>query len=1145
MPARAQLKTILAALVFLTATISVFGADAGQKILRGHTVSAAAKLTPLGRLPATNELFLAIGLPLRNAAALDEFIRQLYDPASTNYHKFITPPEFAARFGATEGDYAAVKSFCAGNGLKVVGTHPNRLVLDVRGRVAEVERAFHVSLKTFRHPRENREFFAPDTEPAVADALPILQVSGLDNFDPPRPHVSTRALLNAAQPQAGSGSGGNYLGNDFRAAYLPGTPLTGNGQNVALVQYDDYYTNDIASYLASAGISTSAVLTNVAINGGVSTPGSGNIEVALDIEMVLSMSPGVSKVVVYEGPNGGTAWSTMLSTIANDTVNFARQIGCSWGATSPGGRDTTSENIFKQMSAQGQSFFNASGDNDAFTNGVPFPSESTNITQVGGTTLSTSSAGGPWSGEAAWNRNNGVGTSGGLSLNYGIPAWQQGFDLTAAHGSTTKRNVPDVALTGENVFIYYNNGTPAAVGGTSCAAPLWAGLLALVNEQAVASGASAPGFINPAVYAIGRSAVYTNCFHDIITGNNFKPSSPTNFPAVAGYDLCTGWGTPNGTNLINALLAPPPAFTTQPGSRNVTNGATVTLTGTATSALPYSYYWLFNGTNLPAGGNISGTATSTLTITGIATNNAGSYQLVASNATGYAVSTGAVVNVGFAPAVSVSPAGLTVFAASNAVFTATPAGTSPFVYVWKRGGTNFAGANITGTNAATLTFTSSVTNNSGNYSVVVTNLFGSVTSSVVALAVVVPAGITNSSLTNRVVECGKNTNNFSVTAFGTAPLSYQWNTNGVPVLGATGSSFGLTNLHLPGLTVAVTVTNLYGSVASNTTVVVQDTLAPTVTLVGANRLTNQLGSAFTDPGATANDTCAGTISVSVSGTVNTAVVGTNTLTYTANDGNGNLATTNRIVVVRDTTPPTITWSFTNLTVAFNSNCVALMPDVTGTNFILATDASGSVTVTQNPTNNFSLPLGTNIVVLTAADASGNKAYSTNRVLVADQSPPVIVGQPQSLTNLSGTAANFSVAATACTPLAFQWLFNGGVLTARTNATLALAVVTTNDAGNYSVAVVSAGGSVTSSVAPLVVVVVPPGIGGVAVNPGGTFSLNLLGTPGFTYVLQSATNLAGDWLPLATNTLGTNGLWPFTDPSATNYLHQFYRLMLSQ
>ena len=537
--------------------------------LHGHVPQAISRfrLQPIGRPAASQQLHLAIGLPPRNEPALDELLRQIYDPASPNFRQYLTPEQFAERFGPAPRDYQAVIRFAEANGLKVTGTHLSRVVLDVQGSVADVERALHVTLRTYRHPHEARDFYAPDSDPSLDLAIPILHVSGLDNYSLPHPaNLVKKELpepLGNLTPNAGSGPSGSYRGNDFRAAYVPGVSLTGSNQSVALVQFDGYYSNDIAMYISQAGLTNYSIrLTNVAVNGGVSSPGSGNSEVALDIEMVISMAPGASKIIVYEAPNGPTPWSTMLSSIANDTVNQAKQIGCSWGG---GGADPTSEVIFKQMAAQGQSFFNASGDSCAFVSSIPFPADSTNITQVGGTTLSTTGPGGSYLSETVWNWGGGQGSSGGVSPTYGIPGWQQGIDMTTNLGSTTMRNIPDVALTGDNVYVIHSNGSTGIFGGTSCAAPLWAGFMALVNEQAVVHGKPVVGFINPAIYTIGKGANYTADFHDVTTGNNTWSSSPTHYYATNGYDLCTGWGTPNGLNLINAL-AIPDSFGVTPGT---------------------------------------------------------------------------------------------------------------------------------------------------------------------------------------------------------------------------------------------------------------------------------------------------------------------------------------------------------------------------------------------------------------------------------------------------------------------------------------------------------------------------------------------------------------------------------------------------
>jgi subtilase family serine protease len=166
-----------------------------------------------------------------------------------------------------------------------------------------------------------------------------------------------------------------------------------------------------------------------------------------------------------------------------------------------------------------------------------------------------------WNGETAWNyRSSGLGTGesgGGVSTIYAIPIWQQGVSMSANGGSTSMRNLPDVSMVADDVWCIYANGQSGAFGGTSVATPLWAGFTALVNQQNAALGRPPAGFINPAIYALGKSSAYASCFHDVTTGNNTNSSSPTEYYAVPGYDLCTGWGTPTGSNLINALVQMP------------------------------------------------------------------------------------------------------------------------------------------------------------------------------------------------------------------------------------------------------------------------------------------------------------------------------------------------------------------------------------------------------------------------------------------------------------------------------------------------------------------------------------------------------------------------------------------------------------
>ena len=549
-----KLSSFLWAAVAVLSLESATAARAAERqVLFGHVPAAVANRQPVGRLAGSARLNLAIGLPLRNPEALSNLLQQIYDPASSNYRRYLTPAQFTEMFGPTKEDYQALISFAAANGFTVTATHPNRVVLDVAGAVTNIERVFQVTMRIYQHPREARTFHAPDVEPSLGLTVPVLNISGLEDYSLPRPNHRLKALAPTAVvlPNGGSGPGGSYRGNDFRAAYVPGTALTGTGQSVGLLQFDGFYATDIATYVSQAGLPTIPLVV-VPIDGGVSKPGSGNSEVALDIEMAISMAPGLARVYVYEAPNP-SPWVDLLSRMAND--NLSRQLSCSWGGGSP---DATAEQIFQQMAAQGQSFFNASGDSDAFTSAIPFPSDSPNITQVGGTTLTTTGPGGAYVSETAWNWGlvNGsyAGTSGGVSTFYTIPGYQQGINMSTNLGSTTMRNVPDVALTGDDVYVVYNNGSSGVFGGTSCAAPLWAGFMALVNQQASIGGSPSVGFVNPIVYNIGKTnANYATIFHDTTTGNNFSAQSPAKYPAAAAYDLCTGWGTPNGGNLINLL----------------------------------------------------------------------------------------------------------------------------------------------------------------------------------------------------------------------------------------------------------------------------------------------------------------------------------------------------------------------------------------------------------------------------------------------------------------------------------------------------------------------------------------------------------------------------------------------------------------
>jgi hypothetical protein len=549
-------------------TLSMEAWTPGRKSLPGHVPAEVARLQALGDLAETNRLNLTLGLPLRQPAALQQLLHDLYDPASVRYRHFLKPEAFTDQFGPSEEDYQRLVAFAQAHHFQILRTHANRVLLDVSASPSEVKDAFYVHMKTYQHPTQDRTFYAPDAEPSVDLELPLLHIAGLNNYDLPQPLLRAGKTSGSSPTSAGSGKGGTYLGHDFRAAYAPGVTLTGVGQSVALVEFDTYFTNDILDYERLAGISP-VPITNVLVAGfSQERPGGGSEEVSADIEMAVAMAPGLSQVLVYEAPYGPTpVFDDILNQIAID--DLANQISCSWFF----GINAATDQIFQQMAAQGQSFFNACGDFGAYFAQMGAKESDPYITEVGGTILTTSGPVGTWTGETAWH-----GGSGGIGSPRPIPYWQQAVPMSSNQGSTVWRNVPDVALTAENVLLIYDDGVTNGQTGTSLAAPLWASFTALVNEQAAQNGQPPVGFLNPAIYALGQSSLYASCFHDIVSGNNTNDLSPAKFFAVKGYDLCTGWGTPNGQALINAL-APPDSLAILPA-----NGLFLGLTNNSVAA---------------------------------------------------------------------------------------------------------------------------------------------------------------------------------------------------------------------------------------------------------------------------------------------------------------------------------------------------------------------------------------------------------------------------------------------------------------------------------------------------------------------------------------------------------------------------------
>ncbi len=548
-----------AALAVIVVAICTAGlAQPSLQVLHNHVYPQVTnrQASLVGALPDEQQMHLSIVLPLRNQAELTSLLSRLYDPASPDYRRFLSVAEFTERFGPTVEDYQTVVSFAQENGFVVTDTSPNRLLVSIRGSVAQINSAFNLTMNVYQHPSEDRTFFSPDREPSLNLSVPVAHIAGLNNFYLPRPMLVQTRANQALANLTGSGPGGSYLGSDMRAAYYGGSTLDGTGQTVGIFEFDGYYQSDVDLTFSGAGQTYDVPINNVLLDGMTGAPIYGDdAEQVLDIVQAIGMAPGLSQVRVYIGTNDVDILNSMA------TENIAKELSCSWSwrPDDPASADV----FFQEFATQGQSFLTASGDEGAFdVNISPFfyPQEDAYVTTVGGTHLTTNGAAGAWASEIAWN-SSGAGSGGGISPDgIPLPAWQTGVANSLNAGSTTLRNVPDVAMEGDFDNFYCALGSCRNGGaGTSFASPRWAGFMALINEQAAENGKTLTGglgFINPPIYTIGASTGYDNDFHDITAGNNDTGNQLLWFNSVAGYDLVTGWGSPTGQSLIDDLAGP-------------------------------------------------------------------------------------------------------------------------------------------------------------------------------------------------------------------------------------------------------------------------------------------------------------------------------------------------------------------------------------------------------------------------------------------------------------------------------------------------------------------------------------------------------------------------------------------------------------
>ncbi|MDQ2687573.1 MAG: S53 family peptidase, partial [Armatimonadota bacterium] len=453
-------RVALALLLMLTASV---GASAQARLQSDYVPRAAmARAQRMGNMASTAPVALALTLPWRNAAQLNELLRRQQDPRDPQFGRYLTPQQFMAQFGPTQSDYNAVRAWARGQGLKITGTHPNRLILDVEGAAQTVQTALAVRLGQYQ-TAQGRVFRAAENAPQLPPT--VAGVAGLNQLAVRRP----RAREAFARPASiGSGPRGGLTPADIRKAYnLSSTGLDGTGQTLAVFELADYKQIDIDAYAAQFGLN-SVPRQNILVDGGAAVPADGSDEATLDIELQLALAPGASKILVYQGPNSDAGVLDTYNKIATD--NIAKQISTSWGSpesTVDAPTLNAEYAIFQQMAAQGQTIYSASGDFGAFDDGktlsVDDPGSQPFVCAVGGTRLSVTGPGGTYTGETTWNDGSPAdgASGGGVSAVWPLPSYQQGVVSAASGGSGTMRNVPDVVLNAApdtGYAIYYNGG---------------------------------------------------------------------------------------------------------------------------------------------------------------------------------------------------------------------------------------------------------------------------------------------------------------------------------------------------------------------------------------------------------------------------------------------------------------------------------------------------------------------------------------------------------------------------------------------------------------------------------------------------------------------------------------------------------------
>ncbi|TMA47858.1 MAG: hypothetical protein E6J81_07290 [Deltaproteobacteria bacterium] len=590
-----QLLTIARSLALAVLAAGVAAAPATAAPGKFHSRSPHLKdAVDLGRAPATERHRVVVSLDLRDREGLEAFLADVQDPASPRYRQFLSQDEFDALYAPTEAQEQAVVDHLRQAGLGVTDRVPNRLLVGAAGSVAALERAFGVAIHHVE--RAGQRHYAALDEPSLPDELArdVVGVIGLDDLSERHPHLGSVAP--AAAPRAALGSNCCHLSpNDVFALYDNTAALPGAGQTIVIAGAYAWRDTDNTAFNSQWGLpqlptGSGQVCTGPSTSSGCRFSSQNSIEIALDIEYAHGTAP-AARILNYMAASTSDAdFTTLYNRIVTD--NPGHVVSTSWGVCEVGVSAATQradDNIFANANAIGQSWFAASGDSGSrdCSNllGVDNPANSPHVMGVGGTTpkcssgmTSLSPGCGGYASESAWS-----GSGGGVSQVFARPSFQKGCGVPTG----TQRLVPDVALEADTSPGNYvtENGSWWIVGGTSVAAPQWAGLAAELAQQ------SGGALGNPGGLLYGLCG--TAALHDITSGSN------GDYSAGVGYDLVTGLGSFDARNLLAAVgptsttttttvppttttstTAPPVTTTTTTAPRTTTSTASTTTTTT-------------------------------------------------------------------------------------------------------------------------------------------------------------------------------------------------------------------------------------------------------------------------------------------------------------------------------------------------------------------------------------------------------------------------------------------------------------------------------------------------------------------------------------------------------------------------------------